>query len=57
MTDCKKKYVVVNLDDDCGLVQRVVHEDADGKRYIKAKGGKVYLLSIRGKYRYMDRSL
>ena len=57
MTECKRKYIIVNLDDDCGMVQRVVHEDGDGKRFIKAKGGKVYLSTIRGKYRYLDKAL
>lgn len=57
MPECKRKYVIVNLNDDCGLVQRAVNEDADGKRFIKANGGKIYLSSIRGKYRYLDKSI
>jgi len=57
MPECDQKYVVVKLDDDCGMIQRAVHTDSEGKRFIKAKGGKVYLLSIRGKYRYLDKAL
>lgn len=48
-----KRYVIVQLNDDFGMLKRTVYEDPDGKRYIKVSTGKLYLDAIRGSYRYI----
>lgn len=56
MPKCQNKFAYVKLD-DCALAKRVVYRDADGKNpYVKMNGRNVPLSSIRGKYRYSDKT-
>jgi len=56
MPKCEHKFAYVKLD-GCSLAKRAVYYDSDGKNpYVKMNGKNVSLSSIRGKYRYSDKS-
>lgn len=56
MPDCSKKYIIVKFE-GCNMVQRAVYSDESGKKYVKYGGKNVYLSDIRGKYRYLDKTV
>ncbi len=38
----------------CGYVRRKVYHNDNGRAYIRHGGQRVYLDTVRGKYRYVD---
>lgn len=53
-TKCEKNYVQIK--EGCTLVRRVVQEDeSTKKKYVKLNGKTVFLVDLRGKYRYSNK--
>ncbi len=49
---CQNTRIMLSI--GCGYVRRVVRRNAEGRAYVTHLGNRVYLDTVRGKYRYVN---
>lgn len=50
--ECANTRIMLSL--GCGYVRRIVRTNPQGRKYITHNGDRVYLDTVRGKYRYIN---